>query len=214
MGFYDNDNDTEELGFIEMVGKDVGVPAQQYNRIATSTRGELLLLSVIGESHNIKRMRACLLGGAKVTISASGGKVKRASDESWRLTHPGRVIASTEGYEFYQHKLGYGMAHALFMTRMPGFMKIVNPKALWRELKDTRFTTPILPEWMPHIEEQLRKKSYLQEAYVFNCECGVLSLLTNQLDEIVERGIKSGKLIIPRSVDMAVQKTAQPLSSD
>lgn len=212
MGYNSWDTPQEEekvnFGTIEMVGKEVGVPSQKYNRIACTSRGELLLLSVIGESHNIKRMRACLLGGAKVTISAAGAKIKRASDEPRRANQPGRVFASEEGYEFTQHKLGYGMAHALFMTRMLGFMKIVNPKALWRELKDTRFTTPILPEWMPYIEEQLRKKDYLTESYAFGCECGVLTATTKHLDEIVEFGIKSGKLTIPSSVDLPMHKTA------
>jgi hypothetical protein len=200
-------NDTK-FGTIEMTGKDVGVPPQQYNRIACDRRGQLLLLSLVAESHNIKRIRACLLGGAKVIIMAAGAKIKQASESDYYAHHAGKVLATEDGYEFYRHKLGYGMEHALFITRMPGFMRVVNSQAVWNELQQPRFTTPLLREWMPYIEKQLREKEYLTEAYTFGCECGILTLTTAQLDEIVEKGIKDRQLRIPSSFDEQRQLTA------
>ncbi len=93
--------------------------------------------------------------------------------------------------------MGYGLAHALFLTRMPGFMKVVTPESLWQELKSVRFTTPLLKEWVPYIEERLRADELLEDAHVFNCHCGVLSALTTHLDEIVSEGIQQRQILIP-----------------
>ena len=100
---------------------------------------------------------------------------------------------------FVPGTLGYGMIHALFLTRMPGFMKVVTPESLWQELNKERFTTPIIRPWMPYIETKLREQDYLEDAHVFACNCGVLSALRKPLDEIVCEGIKSGELLIPES---------------
>src|SRR3954454_14504010 len=91
----------------------------------------------------------------------------------------------------------FGLAHALFITRMKGFMLVVSEESLWQELKENRFTTPLLREWMPYVEGQLRTQDLLEEALVFNVTCGVLSATTTHLDKIVTDGLKSGEIRIP-----------------
>lgn len=185
------------FGDIDMVGKDIAVPAQKFDKIALSGRHELLLLSVIGETHNIKRMRAILVGGAKAQIQAAGIRVKQASAPSWDSgVQPGRLSVSTDGYQVYTHKLGFGLAHALFLSRTTGFMKVTSGDALWLELKSKRFTTPVLKEWVPHIEKKLRDQDLLEEAHCFGCQCAMLSAMTKHLDEIVQEGLKNRHLII------------------
>ena len=190
MSYYDNDPEVTPrvFGDIDMVGKDIGVPAQKFDKIALSGRGELLLLSVVTEIHNLKRMRAILLGGAKAQINAAGIRVGQPGAEGWRQHQPGRVNATQDGYQLYTHKLGYGMIHALFLTRMPGFMKVVTPESLWQELNKDRYTTPIIRPWMPYIETKLREQDLLEDAHVFACKCGVLSALTKHLERDRVRG--------------------------
>lgn len=194
----------EELfGSIEISGKDIGIPAQKFDKIAITSRGELLLLSVVAEIHNIKRIRSILAGGAKVTIMAGGVSVSQPGDEYWRKRQPGRVSPTSEGYQVETHKLGFNLVQALFMTRMPGFMKVISPASLWMELKQTRFTTPIIQEWMPYIEERLRAQDLLEDAHCFGCRCGMLVAMTKHLDEIVSEGIQQANILVPGSCEPA-----------
>jgi hypothetical protein len=77
-------------------------------------------------------------------------------------------------------------------------MMVVTDESLWQELNTTRFTTPILREWIPFIDRKLRECNRLENAHVFNCQCGILSATTAKLDAIVIDGLKSGKISIPR----------------
>jgi hypothetical protein len=134
---------------------------------------------------------------SKVIVNASGAKINQPSRAAYMAHQPGRLNPSSDGYFCYMHKLDYGQAHALFVTKSPGFMKIVNEEALWQELNNVRFTTPILRQWMPYIEQELRRMELLEEAHVFNCACGVLSAQTKHLDMIVSTGLKNGSITIP-----------------
>ncbi len=82
-------------------------------------------------------------------------------------------------------------------------MPVVNPEALWQELKDPRFTTPVLPEWMPYVEQELRKAYFLQGTHNYNCSSGILTLINNDFDTIVSDGIKNGKIHIPFKQEVA-----------
>ena len=76
-------------------------------------------------------------------------------------------------------------------------MKIVSDETIWQELTDTRFTTPILREWVPYIAREMRSREILEEAHCFNCNCGYMSATTQSLDEIVSEGLKAGEIHIP-----------------
>ena len=123
-------------------------------------------------------------------------------------TRPSRLHPSNEGYAVYKHKLGFGIAHAMFITRAPGFMAIVTPESLWRELNSPRFTTPILRSWMPYIEAQLRTADRLEDAHCFNCHCGLLTATTKKLDEIVSNGLVTGHLHIQSEAELAEEAAA------
>ena len=190
-------NDDKVLGDVEFQGKEIAIANVKFDKIAVSSRGELLLISLIADTQRVKQIRAILAGGAKATIMASGVEVNRPGAESWKSHSPGRLYPSADGYQCFTHKLGYGMAHALFMTRMPGFMKVVTPESLWNELNEVRFTTPILQEWVPYIEKQLRSNGHLEDADVFNCKCGVLSAISKSLDEVISQGLRDYFITIP-----------------
>jgi hypothetical protein len=193
-------SDETKFGDIEFQGKEFCTPAFQFDRLAISGRGELLLVSLVAPTQNVKQIRAILNGGAKATVMAGGVKVNQPSRDEWYAHAPGKLTPSADGYQTFTHKLGYGQAHALFITRSPGFIKVVTSESLWQELNHVRFTTPLLKEWMPYIGQALRDEGLLEEAHAFNCSSGVLSANTRQLDEIVSSGLRDGHIVIPRSV--------------
>lgn len=186
-----------KFGDVDFSGRDIAIPAVPFDKLAINGRGELLLLSIFCDTVRVKAIRAILCGGAKAIANASGIKVGQPGCEEWNKHTPGRMTPTADGYQVYTHKLGYGMAHALFITRMPGFMKVVTQESLWQELKQVRFSTPILREWMPYIEATLRYENRLEDAHVFGCKCGILSATTQSLDEIVSQGLQQRELIIP-----------------
>ena len=195
------DDDTPEQasplwGEIDFNGKDIGIPAVPFDKIAVSGRGELLMVSLFTDTVRVKAIRAILCGGAKATCHAGGVKIGRPGTEEWQHHIPGRLVPTEEGYTVFTHKLGYGMAHAVFLTRLPGFLKRVTEETLWQELKSTRFTTPILREWMPWIERRLRDEDRLEDAHGFHCQCGILSATTPSLDAIVSEGLQTRELLI------------------
>jgi hypothetical protein len=190
------DEDEPLWGDIEIQGKDIAIPAVKFDKLAIGGRGELLLVSLVAETQRIKQIRAILAGGAKATIQATGIKLTRPGDEPWQAREPGRLYPSPDGYHGQTHKLGFGLAHAIFMTRTPGFMKVVTSESLWQELNEVRFTTPLLKGWVPYLEERLRADERLEHAHAFHCRCGILSAMTRHLDEIVSQGLADRKITI------------------
>ena len=190
------DEPTPTWGDLEIQGKDFSTPAVKFDKLAVGGRGELLLVSLVAETQRVKQIRAILCGGAKATIQATGVKLTRPGDEPWQAREPGRLYPTTDGYVCQTHKLGFGLAHALFLTRTPGFMKVVTSESLWQELNDVRFTTPLLKAWVPYIEDRLRSDERLEDAHAFQCRCGILSAMTRHLDEVVSQGLADHKITI------------------
>jgi hypothetical protein len=191
------------FGDVEFTWKDGGTPSSKFDKIAHSGRSELLMLSLFAETQRIKQIRAALVpangkGKDRISIMAGGVRTRQADSPEWMANQPGRLTPSAEGYLCYQHKLGYGMAHAIFVTKAPGFMLVMSEPALWRELKSSRFTTPLLREWMPYVETELRRHSRLEDAHCYGCHCGLLTASTEKLDEIVVEGLKEYQIAIPR----------------
>lgn len=187
-----------KLGDVEFSGKDIATRSVKFDKIAINQRGELYLISLIADTQVVKQIRAILSGGAKAVGTASGVKVNTPGGAYYQAYTPGRIQISPEGYSCHVQKIGYGMAHALFITRSVGFMKVVSDESMWQELNDIRFTTPILKEWVPFIEKELRRLDLLEWCYTFGCKCANLSATTLKLDQIVSSGLQDFNLIIPR----------------
>jgi hypothetical protein len=198
------------FGDIEFTWRDGGTPSSKFDKIAHSGKSELLMVSLFAETQRIKQIRAALVPSSsgktkdRISITAGGVRTRRPGDPERMGNQPGRLTPSSEGYLCYQHKLGYGMAHAIFVSKAPGFMLVLSEPALWRELKSTRFTTPLLREWMPYIEAELRGINRLEDAHCYGCHCGLLTATTQKLDEIVVQGLSEGRVIIPKSEPAAV----------
>jgi hypothetical protein len=103
---------------------------------------------------------------------------------------------SLSGCEVDAHRLGDGSIHAMFVCRQQGFLANDSDDALWQELKQERFTTPLLRGWLPYIRQELELKPLLFRCYTLDCTCCVLSVTSADLHSIVEAGIKTGTIEI------------------
>ena len=163
----------------------------------------MLLASLVAPTQIVKGIRGWLNTNKKGTVVATGAKVKKSHEEEYYEHDPGTLWKLPDGYRTESHRLSYGLAHALFVTRTPGFLKSISEEALWQELTSTRFTTPILRSWMPWVTRQLQERELLVEADAYRCRCGVLQATTADLDGIVSDGIKEGRLLIKRELAVA-----------
>jgi hypothetical protein len=194
---------SEFFGRIQFSGDDMVWPTVKFDRLAVGDRGELLLASVVAPTQIVKGIRGFLNTAKKGVVTTAGVKVKKASEEEWALRDPGNLSKLPDGYATETHRLQYGLAHAMFITRSPGFLKSVSPEALWQELASMRFTTPLLRSWMPWITRQLLERELLVEAEGYRCLCGVLRATTADLDAIVSDGLRQGSLLIRRELAVA-----------
>ena len=163
----------------------------RFDKVAVH-QGRLMLISLVAYSQDVKAFRAGLAAGLNVpmrlrdvTLTKDGETV--APDNVWSSGHGCRVDA---------HRLGFGVLHAIFTSRQPGFLLDDSDDALWLELKQERFTTPLLRSWLPHVRKELEIKNLLQRCHTFDCHACVLTATSADLDSIVESGLKDGLITI------------------
>ncbi len=104
---------------------------------------------------------------------------------------PGSVSPSPGGYRIDAHRLGFGSIHAFFTCRQQGFLPNDSDDALWQELKQERFTTPLLRGWLLYIRRELERKSLFTRCHTLDCTCCILSATSADLDSIVEFWLKN-----------------------
>ncbi len=145
-------------------------------------------------SQDVKAIRAALVAGINAPIWLRD--VSLAKDGEPKV--PGPVSSSPGGYRIDAHKLGFGSIHALFTCHQQGFLSNDSNDALWQELKQERFTTPLLRGWLPYVRKELELKSLLVRCHTLDSTCCILSATSADLDVIVEAGLKSGSISIQK----------------
>ena len=219
------DNDTAEVmevdlpvafGEMTLMTKDTKFAPTKYDRIAYDNHARLMLLSIVGEANKVRAIRAFLNSKSKAYIEAAGynqsdGKAWKPSDPYRYRRSPGRLYVSDAGYKMYLHRLDHGLVQSMFVCKEEGFMPLVSDETLWRELTDTRFTTPILREWVPYIRKQLEERGLLHECFCYRCNCGELVASTKHIDIIVSDGLSDGSIVIPSAPEYQPEPlNAQP----
>ena len=109
---------------------------------------------------------------------------------------PESVVPSPSGYRIDAHRLGFGSIHGLFTCRQKGFLPNDSDDARWQELKQERFTTPMLRGWLPYVRKEFELKSLLSRCYTLDCTCCILTAVSADLDSIVESGLNHGLISI------------------
>ncbi len=183
-----------------------GAYAIDADRVALSEDNVVLLASVLGDTGTIKGIRAVLNADVKAYLSVEGIETRQAGETShdyWSNRSPSYAKKDETQYLTFFHRLPFGMAHAVFVSKRPGFLPVGTPTRIWKELMDNRFTTPMLRGWMPYIVEQLRAKDLLRDAWCYRCQSVLLTATTEDLDQIVTEGVASGALAIDQAATAA-----------
>ena len=152
----------------------------------------LVFISLVAFSQDAKAIRAALSAGVASPIRLKNVTLSRDGESKV----PDSVSPSPSGYRIDAHRLGFGSIHALFTCRQDGFLASDSDDALWQELKQERFTTPLLRGWLPYVRKELELKSLLARCHTLECTCCILAAASADLDSIVETGLKSGSISI------------------
>ena len=172
-------------------GKSIHIQAR-FDKVALDENQACFHFSLVAFSQDVKAIRAAFAAGLDSPIRLKNVTLAR-DDESMV---PGDVRPSLGGYRLDAHRLGFGSVHALFTCRQQGFLPNDSDDALWQELKQERFTTPLLRGWLPYIRKELELKSLLTRCYTLDCTCCILTATSADLDSIVEFGLKNGLIAI------------------
>jgi hypothetical protein len=151
-----------------------------------------VFISLVAFSQDVKAIRAALAAGLASPIWLKN--VTLSKDGNTKV--PEAVVASPSGFRIDAHKLGFGSIHALFTCRQQGFLPNDSDDALWQELKQERFTTPLLRGWLPYVRKELELKNLLARCHTLDCTCCILTATSADLDSIVESGLKNGLISI------------------
>jgi hypothetical protein len=181
---------------MDIYHKDNPVTGIKVHKIAVSAGNELVLVGIIVDATKMKQIRALLACGQRLSVNVAGVNANNKTYKYHRPRSSFSAVMSDDGYHIHTHRIGYGLVHALLLSKSPGFMVSVTRDALWAELRSPRFTTPVLPEWVEYLEKDLRQMGHLQDATCQGCECGTLSVTTNKLDAIVAEGLRNRDLLI------------------
>src|SRR5262249_33566491 len=100
------------------------------------------------------------------------------------------------GYCFYATRLGPGTWHSLALAKTPGLICKLSDDSLWAEFQRESFTTPLLREWVPWLRARMERQGQLQPLCTFQCQGAVLTLTTEQPDEIVSDRLRKKRLTI------------------
>jgi hypothetical protein len=163
----------------------------RFDKVAVH-QNRLMLISLAAYSQDVKAIRAGLAAGLNVPIRLREITLTKDGE----TVAPDNVWSSGHGYRVDAHRLGFGTLHAIFTTRQPGFLLDDGDDALWQELKQERFTTPLLRSWLPHVRKELEIKNLLQRCHAFDCNACVLTAMSSDLDSIVESGLQHGLITI------------------
>jgi hypothetical protein len=93
-------------------------------------------------------------------------------------------------------RIGFGSIDAIFTCRQQRFLPNDSDDALWQELKQDRFTTPLLRGWLSYVRKELELKSLLARCHTLDCTCCILTATSADMDSIVESGLKNGLISI------------------
>jgi hypothetical protein len=171
-------------------GKSIHIEAR-FNKVALD-QNRLFFISLVAFSQDVKALRAAFAVGLDSPIRLKNVELERDGE----TIVPGDVRPTLGGYRLDTHRLGLGSIHALFTCRQPGFLPNDSDDALWQELKQERFTTPLLRGWLPYVRKELELKGLLSRCHTLDCTCCVLTAKSADLDPIVEFGIKNGAIAI------------------
>lgn len=176
----------------------------QCDRAAISPGGELYMLSASGPARVVAGAQALLNSEQSCTIATPGMRFARPGDigdKGWEYVFriKGRYERAMdrlrdEGGRPYK----FDRVHALFVTRAPNFLLNSSDQAVGVKLADPGVcTTPFLPEWVPEIARELRRRKFLVDAFGFQCRCAAIACKPGDIDAVVLDLGRKGVIRVP-----------------
>jgi hypothetical protein len=163
----------------------------RFDRVALH-ESKLVFISLVAFSQDVKALRAALAVGLDSPMRLRN--VILSKDDETMV--PDSVWPAPGGYRIDAHRLGFGSIHTLFTCRQQGFLHDDRDETLWQELKQERFSTPMLRGWLPYIRKELELRSLLSRCFTLDCTCSLLTATSADLDSIVESGLRNGSIAI------------------
>jgi hypothetical protein len=155
----------------------------QFDRVALAPEdGTLQLLSFIGSASTVKAIFANLVQGEGVTLRFLVSQ-PLSTGHFWKLRR------DDVGYAQHRTHLGYHLYHCVLVTKAKGFMPSLTDDALWAEVQRDRFATPVMRHWMPALRDDLIARGRLVRSACIDCDCGVLTCSSEEMDEAVKDGL-------------------------
>lgn len=152
----------------------------------------LLYLSCAAPQASVKAMRAVLYS-PKMTFDL---QCEWDGLQTGGIGQGNTFERDSHGYDVFTHNMGYNTFHMVAISRRPGFMTTLDDEAVWQQLCDSRYTTPILREWSKYIRDRMVKKEWIVEARGYGCACALMVASDENLDEIVQQGLQRRHLRI------------------
>jgi hypothetical protein len=162
----------------------------------------MLLLSVAGAETSVKALTA----GLRASSMDQGRLVYSVQVGSLSVSH---LAACPAGYRVYRSKLGYGLWHVLCLANLDGFMPVLNEATLWQQLRSSRFTTPVIQEWVPWLCQQMKDRGMVIELNQAGCQAGLLLADNDALDALVSEGVRDGCLTINGRIGSTMRRLKQ-----
>lgn len=146
----------------------------------------LLVLSCHGPQQTLRGLQAVLCSDAKVRIDLHQDDNEYASET---------LQKDGSGYRTYRYLLCQGVWQFLWVSKDPQLL-VAGKTALGQALLADPFTTPLLPEWVSYLEQELEANGLLVSLKGDGCPSTLLSAQSKDLDQLVTRGIQGGDLKI------------------
>jgi hypothetical protein len=165
----------------------------------------VVLASVAGPQTAVKSFAAALNENCKLRVNVDGLEVQLADGatepaQRWRDFE--RVPGQGK-YKVVMHRLGFNYVQCTARLKDPRLLPAVTEESLWAQLRSSRFTTPLLREWVPWLMEAMLQEGSLERLPAFQCQPGLLNLDDSGLDGLVSRGISEGRLSVPGKESVA-----------
>lgn len=155
----------------------------------------IALVSAAGPQTAVKSLMAALNQNMKLEVRIDGAEDEEGTPISEWTAY--ERMGNQGSYRITTHRLGFNYVHATALLKMNGLLPCVTPEAVWNVLSGTRYTTPLLKEWVPWLMQEMESDGYLVRLPAFQCRPGLISIDEPALDLLVSRGLRTGSLAIP-----------------
>ena len=182
-----------------------------YDSVAVDGAGVLHLLSAAGPQTAVKALRACLSGGVKCQLSLRD-EIQRGrglDDPCGRRGWLHYAHVHGAGYRFHAVRLGIDYWHLVAAARDDGLMPYLAEESLRQALRSPKITTPFLNAWVPWLADALATPpgggdpAPLQLLDGYQTGAALLTVTSEELDALVQRGLREGDIAIPEAEEEA-----------